>query len=197
MPNWCENQLVIEGPKEDLEDIISHSFMFEQYFPTPLFHSEIFDKNIDEDVKSDLLEKAVDGDWYTWRNEHWGVKWDCGLSNYESNNYDIYYGEDSKCIVNYYFQSPWGPPVQGYEKLSVLYPLSKFKLFFIEEGMSFLGYYIFFQLQLEKVRFIYYESYVELKKIVQEDYEFDNFEAIEGIIESLEEMQGYDSIENS
>ena len=44
MPNWCENQLVIEGPKEDLEDIISHSFMFEQYFPTPLFHSEIFDK---------------------------------------------------------------------------------------------------------------------------------------------------------
>lgn len=75
IPNWCANNIVIQGKGKDVKQFILDNFKlnknpynkddeykyildFEQFDPTPL------DENGD-----------VFNDWYSWRLEHWGCKW--------------------------------------------------------------------------------------------------------------------------
>ncbi len=193
MPNWCMNQLTIHGPKEDLEDIIEHKFMFEQYFPTPLFKKDILEKKkhekYDEEVLEKLLKKAHPSEtdyWHSWRVREWGVKWDCSLLDDEKNNYDFFEEDNGLCTVYYCFDSPWGPPIQAYEKMSVLYPLCEISLFFIEEGTSFVGYIKFNCSQILKSKSIIYRDFEEIKKIYDDDKEFEGFIHLECVLEHLE-----------
>lgn len=52
-------------------------------------------------------------DWYDWRNEHWGTKWDAG--GYEENT------DYSQCD-KLAFRTSWGEPAPVIQKLSEKYP---------------------------------------------------------------------------
>jgi hypothetical protein len=106
MANWCENKLVITGDTNEVEKFIKNgisedgSWEFENYYPTPY--------------------SLTEGDnWYYWRAENWGTKWN----------------PDDVCISanTIEFLTAYSPPVSWIVKVSEEYPNLIFKLTFIEE----------------------------------------------------------------
>lgn len=68
-------------------------------------------------------------DWYDWENSKWGTKWgDCDTWLNLTESY-----------VEFGFQTPWGPPLNGIANIAVLFPKLEFALSYIEEGMDFYG----------------------------------------------------------
>ncbi len=196
MPNWCINHLIIEGPKEELEDIIDHHFMLEQYFPTPLFKQDLcnnkkYDSENIEKITKKIHVNETD-DWYHWRVREWGVKWDCSLLCCSDNNYEFDEEDNGICSINYYFQSPWEPPFEAYRKIFFLYPLCSFTLFFIEESMCFVGYIKYDCRKISYKKYFMYDNSKDLKKIYDENKEFEKFYCIESIIEVLKDNEDYD-----
>mgnify|MGYP003339928972 CR=1 FL=1 len=76
-----------------------------------------------------LREEYGASDWYEWRIENWGTKWDIELD-------DKYVSQDGK-MVQITFNSAWSPPIEAYEKLKEL-GFEIYALYF-EPGMSFAG----------------------------------------------------------
>ncbi len=196
MPNWCTNHLIIEGPKEDLQDIADHHFMIEQYFPTPVFKRDVFKNNKHDAESLEKIMKKIDqnetDDWYHWRVREWGVKWDCSLLCCFENNYEFDEEDNGICSIHYYFQSPWEPPVEAYRKISFLYPLCNFTLFFIEESMCFVGYIKYDCSKISYKKKFMYDNSKDLKKIYDENKEFEKFFCIETTIEFLKDSEDCD-----
>lgn len=72
------------------------------------------------------LEKYGYKDWYDWRLEHWGTKWNTSETILLEN----------ECAV--IFDTAWDPPVPAIEALSQKYPNLEIELIFAEEQI---GYY--------------------------------------------------------
>ena len=68
-------------------------------------------------------------DWYNWRLENWGCKWDCAEAQIDE--------WDGGAI--YSFDTPWGPPIEWLERTCVKFPNLKFLLGYREDGMQFQG----------------------------------------------------------
>lgn len=68
-------------------------------------------------------------DWYSWQASNWGVKWGDSNVSVEANT-------DSLTVL---FDTPWGPPTEGLERVSRLFPTLTFLLGCTEEGMAFIG----------------------------------------------------------
>jgi hypothetical protein len=115
MPNWCENTLQIKGPITDLEDMVN---------------------KLDQVKANALLEVfAPIGDWdYDKATKSWGTKWDV-----EYNVSDAMDAEDGQAILVMGFASAWGPPVEGIQTWSKLYPDTMFRIAYSESGMCFWG----------------------------------------------------------
>lgn len=140
MPNWCSNNIIVEGNGKNVKQFIQENFKtnkypykedsneyayildFEQFCPTPL----------DEETGE------VFSEWYTWRLEHWGCKWSPSyeqciqLAIGEGDDIKIVYGEHEnedneifnesfvnnipddeeklKLELSCYCETPWGPP---------------------------------------------------------------------------------------
>lgn len=73
--------------------------------------------------------KQVTGyvDWYDWRYENWGVKWDIA-------EHSSYYDEADNRIT---FDVPWCFPEQGIQALSAKYPKVTFSGEFAEEQAGY------------------------------------------------------------
>ena len=137
MPNWCDNRLVIstwsETEKEDearkqIEEFRDKAKLIEEdgTEATSLSLNKLYP------MPKELEGTKAPSDnpnWYDWRVEHWGTKWDidCCL-NYDDEDY-----------LEYSFQSAWSPPVLFLEKVSKDFPLLRFILKYEEEGCGFLG----------------------------------------------------------
>jgi len=78
------------------------------------------------------LEKHGARDWYHWCCDNWGTKW----------NVDAKVDQlDGRLI--YHFESAWAPPLNALQTISSEYPTLEFSIKFYEEGMEFVGHYIF------------------------------------------------------
>jgi hypothetical protein len=142
MPNWCNNTLWVDGNPEQLKDFKSKTtkqadhnqpngleFTLEGLYPTPpeLMKENAFDQSENSEA---LTEKYGYSDWYTWRVNKWGTKWDVCES-------DIYENSDTEFMV--VFDSAWAPPVNWLEHIAPQFPELKFKMAFSEPGMGFCG----------------------------------------------------------
>lgn len=156
MPNWCSNTLEVSGNPEQLKEFKSKSlikadnnspndydFTFEGIYPTPkellevtapvmwrgdaddIEGKEAYEKHIAE-----LVGKYGHDNWYNWRVENWGTKWDCS---------DSYIGvdDDEWFIVSY--DTAWSPNLNWMQYASEVYPNLQFKLVFMEPGCNFCG----------------------------------------------------------
>ena len=117
MPNWCANQLTIEGPVPDLDEFCAKAqhngqlLSFESFLPTP----------------PDLSNEDV----YYWHIANWGVKWDvCNPRQLVRPRVDD---------VVYRFDTPWGPPLEALFALSEQHPTLHFSLKHAEAGMAVYG----------------------------------------------------------
>lgn len=109
MPNWCENNLKINGKKKKIKSFMKKikdddgEVTFEKLLPMP------------DDVK----------DWYHWNINNWGTKWGGTESLFD----DDYVS----------FDTAWSPPIPFLETVSTRYPNLEFTLTYLETGLDFCG----------------------------------------------------------
>jgi len=149
MPNYCSNDLLIQGNKEQIEqlknqlitldDMGYEQIKFENVFPTPEALVNVTcppraegGETEEEFELRQKTNKELYGatDWYNWRIQNWGTKWDaCGthISNYSDNELSI-------C-----FDTAWSPPIGVLQKMGELYPELEITCYYIEEGVGFCG----------------------------------------------------------
>lgn len=143
MPNWCSNNLSIYGHKDDMQNLLDvikvgedNYILLEALYPTP-DELNIGDVPFVPDERMNALkEKYGYTSWYEWRIDKWGCKWP------ES---DLFIGQeytevdDHRAVIAFNFETPWGPPIEAFNKISTDYPNLLFCLYYEEPGMGFCG----------------------------------------------------------
>jgi hypothetical protein len=131
MPNWCDNDLYIYGSEEDLKKIKEQvtneagEFDFGKIIPEPDTPDYFTDNLSWEDREKHPLN------WYEWRIENWGTKWNAS----ESVITEVVKNE----TLQAWFQTAWAPALPITIALSKQYPNVTIEHKFIEEGMDFCG----------------------------------------------------------
>lgn len=122
MSNWCSNKLTIIGNKDNLtmlKDIlrgIDTDICLNNIVPMPM----------------ELNDTQSPGDkpnWYDWRMNNWGIKWDV----------EAHLVYESEQMLIYEFDSPWGPPDLWVKNVALMFPDLSFELYYKEPGMCFQG----------------------------------------------------------
>jgi len=111
MPNWVMNDLRISGEIEEVllfieENKTDDKFMFSTLVPEP--------ENND--------------DWYNWRVNNWGTKWDI------DGNVDVQKVADD--CFRLYFTTAWEPPIAWLKSVIKNYPQLNFELNACDPGMD-------------------------------------------------------------
>jgi len=137
IPNWCENDLTIKGPKEELikfANFVSNGtnyFDFNKILPLP---AELAGGKSPSDFSkkknAELVKKYGFDNWYDWQIMNWGTKWNAHLEE----KFTI---EDREMFA--YFATAWSPPEPLIIEASRQFPLLTFKLKFWEGGGGFRG----------------------------------------------------------
>ena len=142
MPNWCNNTIEIIGAKEKINQFVSFleenngKDWFNHFLPCPQELLSVGDVSLTEPGDQILKEKYGHSDWYSWCIENWGCKWNCDAQDWmkvENTNAD-------EASVTFWFDSPWGPPIQLYESIEANSELTVIASYH-EEGMAFVGKY--------------------------------------------------------
>ena len=149
MPNWCENDLRVEGPKEVLEEFLRFAagesrFDFNRFIPYP----EEFRRRDEIAAAWDRKHETQPYDWrlrpkdgfnsggYEWCVRHWGTKWPACRVEVEG----PVTGDDGTTLeVTYHFDTAWSPPKPVIERAAKLYPALRFELSYFERGAQFHG----------------------------------------------------------
>lgn len=162
MPNWCNNTFELVGPKEKIREF--ESFLnandgkdwFDFFAPCPQELKDVGSVSLTESNQQ-LIEKYGYSDWYSFGIGEWGCKWNCDAQDWTVNEYD-----ENNLSINFWFDSPWGPPETLYQKISDgdLHVFAEWH----EPGMAFVG------------RFEGGET---------ENYEYSDIESLDDIPESL------------
>jgi hypothetical protein len=120
MPNWCSNNITIQGPAELIKSIwaaaqTEGSGLLNAMLPMP----------------KELLEG--DG-WYDWAVSNWGTKWDIS-------NEGLQYEElpDGRAMIHGWFDSAWSPPIGAVAKFCDANEAVYVCMSYFEPGMSFIG----------------------------------------------------------
>lgn len=116
MPNYCMNTLVIEG-----EDTRVKTF-------SDKVKTNETALSLDSLVPMDKILLAGD-EWCTWRNKHWGTKWDA----------QAVVAESGAGFQIYNFSSAWTPPIAWLERVAQQWPDLRFSLSYDEPGSGFRG----------------------------------------------------------
>lgn len=139
MPNWCENEVLIEGDSKTLDFIQTVSgysdlpFSMEAFKPTPPLLLEN-KSGISED--GNAIGQAILGNtdyeydnWYEWRIANWGTKWDIADLQVDRTEHIIFLD----------YNTAWAPNVSFWTYFSKLYPSVKITHSYLEEGVGFIG----------------------------------------------------------
>lgn len=102
MPNWCSNQATIHHSDPLVILKITEAFKEGNFFNTILPMPE--NPTVEH---SGVLTSMPD--WYQWRVQNWGTKWDVGG--------DGSLVENSPTEIDVSFDSAWGPPIELYQKM--------------------------------------------------------------------------------
>ena len=117
MPNWCSNNITIQGPAELIKN------MWDAAQPA-------------EGKDGTLLETmAPIGEWdYDTAVNTWGTKWDV---NGEGLQFELL--PDGRAMIFGYFDSAWSPPIGAYEQFCENNDDVYICASYFEPGMAFVG----------------------------------------------------------
>ena len=142
MPNWCDNRVEIYGDnpdqiKEVKKTLASEQtcFDFNNIVPMPKELEGTTSPNPEPDsFEAKRLRKQHGHDnWYDWCCDNWDTKWNSAGADLTS--------DSNNSIIEYEFQTAWGPPIKVIEALRELYPDLNITAFYDEPGMEMAGYY--------------------------------------------------------
>ena len=131
MPNWCANNLYVSGDLTRFNEWMGDVFLLNKIVPMPkeLEESEPFNEK--HAKRNEFKEKYGAYDWYDWRVQNWGTKWDVDEVDIE---------ECDATLITMRFETAWSPPQMAIGSLAAKFPELKFKIAYIEEGNGFVGY---------------------------------------------------------
>ena len=133
MPNWCNNTITLTGPKEKITAIYNKAkednALLQQLKPMP---TEL-EGTTSPAPKEGEPQPLVDGfdNWYDWRVENWGTKWDVDMDGLELS--------DDGTTINGWFDSAWSPPIHAYEYFLTENEDCSISSLYYEGGMDFAG----------------------------------------------------------
>lgn len=155
MPNWCDNEMIIKGSRELLEEFRdkycvkaesgSLNFSFDKVIPEPETEEEC--PKIYVIPKDKRKAKGDWFDWYTWRNEIWGTKCDA-CDSMVSDIMECVNSKDKRQYgywMTISYQTAWCPAMGVIEELQKRYWDATneervwFKHLYWECGMGFAG----------------------------------------------------------
>ena len=144
MPNWCDNHISITGPNsvmDKLEKVIqTEEGLLQFMLPMPKELADTtspFPKDATPEQKAQRiknLDKYGSDNWYDWRNENWGTKWDVN----EYYGFDRQYINDDESQISVGFSSAWGPPLQAFQEFIDKHPVI-LEARYYEPGCDFMG----------------------------------------------------------
>lgn len=148
MPNWCNNTVQITGPKKKLQQIkqaIEADQLLDYLYPMPKelditagrFGGDDNPEQKALEAKEQAnLEKHGYSNWYDWRVEQWGTKWEVTRDYAEP---EITQSSNGTETLNWSFDSAWAPPVGAYAHyLDKHDDVSIFATYY-EPGCDFMG----------------------------------------------------------
>ena len=133
MPNWCNNTITLTGPKEKITAIYAKAkednALLQQLKPMP----EALEGTTSPSPTEGKVQPLVDGfdNWYDWRVQNWGSKWDVDADNLELS--------DDGTTISGWFDSAWAPPIHAYEYFLTDNEDCSIKSYYYEGGMDFGG----------------------------------------------------------
>jgi len=118
---------LISSPPEPGDSV---DFSFHALYPVPKdFRCFPYDDNRAKELGETVGQERPYGG-YTWESRHWGCKWGgCDTQLISSGSGSLQYD----------FSTPWGPPIEFFEKISQDWPTLNFMLSYEEPGMGFRG----------------------------------------------------------
>jgi hypothetical protein len=146
MPNWCNNVATIShsNPKKikRLVQAFQGTGLMQEFYPCP---KELLDTRsgayakddpeYDRHIQQQADNKAKYGhaDWYDWKVDNWGTKWD--VSQQHPSHVDM-----SPCgkTVTLSFDTAWSPPINFYEHMIQEHGF-RIKAYYFEPGVGFCG----------------------------------------------------------
>lgn len=144
MPNWCQNRLIVSGPREQVERFKTDNAVLE--------HQAVlsFGAMVPEPPEGDPRRVSSDSceggwDWYSWRVDNWGTKWDLasGTDLLEGDELQRMFGdelpENAEHALAYVFDTAWSPPLEWFRRVVPVYRQVYFELAFCEIGNDFSG----------------------------------------------------------
>ena len=127
MPNWCWNHLEVTGDEIQLREFVEKStinierndeFSFQGTHPMP--------KELEE-----TTSPSDKPNWYDWRCDNWGTKWDACESYINHNDIDFF---------SVTFDTAWSPPIEWINYIMKDFPDLHFSLEYDEPGCAFGGH---------------------------------------------------------
>jgi hypothetical protein len=167
MPNHCDHDLYVTGPKEEMKrffEYIKNSFEEDQgnenyinlavkAIPYPpereIIENKIKEWAIENNVKyEDILNHKIWGcpirDWYNsggydWCIKNWGTKWGIYSLKLEADYNDDKYEEWDFSLT---FETAWTPGKRIFNAIAKLFPLLHFNLSYFESGTMQSGNFV-------------------------------------------------------
>ena len=144
MPNWCSNSITIQGSTETIKTLWDDaqgkdSGLLNAMVPMPeaLLGTTSPDPRPEQgNYKGPQPE--IDGatNWYDWAVNNWGCKWDVDVEGLDFTD-----NGDGTASIQGSFASPWGPPIEAYNKFLDDMDGCSLVADYHEPGMDFLGEY--------------------------------------------------------
>ena len=146
MPNYCNNNIIITGPNSVIDKIEKiangdKGDLLQYFYPMPKALQDTTaplqkDATKEEKAKAkENLKKYGYDNWYDWRVENWGTKWDI-MEFYNINRKEI--GEDES-EISLGFDTAWAPALGAYEKFIDENSNCSLKAYYYEPGCDFMG----------------------------------------------------------
>lgn len=133
MPNWCYNKLVVTGNQKDLNRFKGQAIVTEGREATALSIENFFPTPQEALAGGDQMQGNGDNiklpDWYNWRVENWGSKWDINAT----------LEDEADNMLQYGYDSAWAPVNTFLGRVSEMFPNLEFRVEWQEPGMCFSG----------------------------------------------------------
>ena len=146
MPNWCSNEVQFDGSEEDIAKFKEECFSdhkgeavldFSKVLPEPDYDKPKKDGTHNNGVQTE--PSSVMPDWWTWRNDNWGTKWNL-VPNHDGDLTAYMTVEDGEDYISLEFDTAWSPPSGIYEAIVEKYPDLEINWFYREDGVQISGW---------------------------------------------------------
>ena len=144
MPNWCSNNITIQGPTETIKalweddtEIVGENNeergLLEAMVPMPEQLRNTV-KGSGDDLQTEVYDGATN--WYDWAVNRWGTKWDVSSEGLEFTD-----NGDGTASIQGWFESAWAPPIEAYNNFLDDMDNCSIVASYYEPGMDFAGFY--------------------------------------------------------